>query len=124
MNKILLVEDEPFLRSLMTAKLQKDGFEVEEAFDGEDALKKIKESKPAIVLLDLILPGIGGFDVLMQIKNNPETAFIPVIILSNLGSRDDKEKGIKLGAYDFVIKAQFTPEEIVEKIRKALADKK
>lgn len=124
MDKILLVEDEPFLRSLMMAKLQKEGFEVEEAFDGEDALKKLKESKPSIVLLDLILPGIGGFEVLMQIKNNPETAFIPVIILSNLGSRDDKEKGIKLGAYDFIIKAHFTPEEIVVKIRKALADKK
>lgn len=124
MNKILLVEDEPFLRSLMTTKLQKEGFDVAEAFDGEDALKKVKELKPAIVLLDLILPGIDGFDVLTQIKNDPAVAFIPVIILSNLGSRDDKEKGIKLGAYDFIIKAHFTPEEIVEKVRKALAAKK
>lgn len=124
MNKILLVEDEPFLRSLMTTKLQKEGFDVVEAFDGEDALKKVKELKPAIVLLDLILPGIDGFDVLTQIKNDPAVAFIPVIILSNLGSRGDKEKGIKFGAYDFIIKAHFTPEEIVEKVRKALADKK
>lgn len=91
-----------------------------EAFDGEDGLKKVDEVKPALILLDLILPGINGFEVLQQLKDNPLTSMIPVIILSNLGSHTDVEKGLKLGAYDFMIKAHFTPEEIVEKIKNAL----
>ncbi|OGD38547.1 hypothetical protein A2907_00685 [Candidatus Azambacteria bacterium RIFCSPLOWO2_01_FULL_37_9] len=119
-KKILLVEDDPFLRNLMLVKLQKEGFNVIEAFDGEDGLKKANEIKPSLILLDLILPGIDGFEVLKQIKNSSETASIPVIILSNLGSRVDVEKGLKIGAYDFMIKAHFTPEEIVEKIKNAL----
>ncbi|KKP98115.1 MAG: Response regulator receiver protein [Parcubacteria group bacterium GW2011_GWD2_38_12] len=104
----------------MLVKLQKEGFNVIEAFDGEDGLKKANEIKPSLILLDLILPGIDGFEVLKQIKNSSETASIPVIILSNLGSRVDVEKGLKIGAYDFMIKAHFTPEEIVEKIKNAL----
>ena len=119
-KKILLVEDDPFLRNLMLVKLQKEGFNVVEAFDGEDGLKKANEIKPSLILLDLILPGIDGFEVLKQIKSSSETASIPVIILSNLGSRVDVEKGLKIGAYDFMIKAHFTPEEIVEKIKNAL----
>lgn len=119
-KKIILVEDDAFLRSLMLTKLQKEGFNVTEAFDGEDGLKKVTELKPVLVLLDLILPGMNGFDVLQQIKSNPDTSHIRVIILSNLGSRTDVEKGLKLGAYDFMIKAHFTPEEIVEKVRNAL----
>lgn len=120
-KKILLIEDDPFLRNLMMVKLQKEGFGVAEAFDGEDGLVKVSEIKPALVLLDLILPGIDGFEVLRQLKSNPALNSIPVIILSNLGSRTDIEKGVKMGAYDFMIKAHFTPEEIVEKIKNALA---
>lgn len=119
-KKIILVEDDPFLRSLMMIKLQKEGFNVTEAFDGEDGLKKVGELKPSLVLLDLILPGINGFDVLQKLKSDNATSYIPVIILSNLGSRTDVEKGLKLGAYDFMIKAHFTPEEIVEKVKNAL----
>lgn len=119
-KKIILVEDDPFLRNLMLIKLQKEGFNVTEAFDGEDGLKKANELKPSLILLDLILPGINGFEVLQQLKSNPGTSAIPVIILSNLGSRTDVEKGLKLGAYDFMIKAHFTPEEIVEKVKNAL----
>lgn len=119
-KKIILVEDDPFLRNLMLTKLQKEGFNVTEAFDGEDGLKKANELKPSLILLDLILPGINGFEVLQQLKSDPATSGIPVIILSNLGSRTDVEKGLKLGAYDFMIKAHFTPEEIVEKVKNAL----
>lgn len=119
-KKIILVEDDPFLRSLMLIKLQKEGFNVTEAFDGEDGLKKVSEVKPSLVLLDLILPGINGFEVLQKLKSDSATSYIPVIILSNLGSRTDVEKGLKLGAYDFMIKAHFTPEEIVEKVKNAL----
>jgi len=117
---ILVVEDDKFLRELISHKLLKEGFDIIEAFDGEDGIKKIKEQKPDLILLDLILPGIDGFEVLSKMKSDQELVPIPVIILSNLGQKDDVEKGLKLGAVDYLIKAHFTPGEIVEKIRNIL----
>jgi DNA-binding response OmpR family regulator len=117
---ILIIEDDKFLRELMAQKLVKEGYEVSEAVDGEEGIKKVKEENPALVLLDLILPGIDGFEVLTTMKDDPVLSQIPVIILSNLGQRDDVEKGLKLGAVDYLIKAHFTPGEIVEKIKGAL----
>jgi DNA-binding response OmpR family regulator len=114
---ILVVEDDKFLRELMTQKLIREGFKISEAVDGEEGLKKIKEEKPGLVLLDLILPGIDGFEVLTRMKEDPATSDTPVIILSNLGQREDVEKGLKLGATDYLIKAHFTPGEIIEKIK-------
>lgn len=114
---ILVVEDDKFLRELMSQKLTKEGFQIIQAIDGEEGLKKIKEEKPALVLLDLILPGIDGFEVLSKVKEDPEISKTPIIILSNLGQREDVEKGIKLGATDYLIKAHFTPGEIIEKIK-------
>lgn len=118
--KILIVEDDKFLRDLLERKLIKEGYEISVAVDGEEALRKVKEEKPDLVLLDLILPGVGGFDVLVQIKKDAELSEIPVIILSNLGQKDDIEKGLKLGAMDYLIKAHFAPGEIIEKIKKAI----
>ncbi|PIR71849.1 MAG: response regulator, partial [Candidatus Nealsonbacteria bacterium CG10_big_fil_rev_8_21_14_0_10_37_25] len=83
-------------------------------------IKKIKEEKPDLVLLDLILPGIDGFEVLSKMKEDLALAQIPVIILSNLGQKEDVERGLKLGAVDYLIKAHFTPGEIIEKIKNAL----
>lgn len=120
MDKILIIEDDKFMRELLTRKLQGEGMEVGVAQDGEEAIKKIKEELPKLVLLDLILPGLNGFEVLKEIKSNPATAKIPVIILSNLGQTEEVEKGLKLGADDYLIKAHFTPDEIVDKIRKVL----
>ena len=95
-----------------------------EAPEGEAGLSKMKEDRPDLVLLDLILPGIDGFEVLSRMKKDPALASIPVIILSNLGQRDDVQKGIDLGAEDYLIKAHFTPGEIVEKIKVTLEAKK
>ena len=117
---ILVVEDDKFLRELISQKLIKEGFSVEGAVDGEEGIKKIKELKPAVVLLDLILPGIDGFEVLLKMKGDQSTASIPVIILSNLGQKEDVEKGLKLGAVDYLIKAHFTPGEIIEKVKNIL----
>ncbi|MBU1045614.1 response regulator [Patescibacteria group bacterium] len=114
---ILIVEDDKFLRELISRKLLSEGFKIDEAIDGEEGLRKIEESKPDLVLLDLILPGLDGFEVLERIKDNPSTSAVPVLILSNLGQRDEIERGLKLGAVDFLVKAHFTPEEIVEKIK-------
>lgn len=119
-KKILIVEDDKFLRELIKKKLINEGFEIAEAADGEEALKKMKEEKPQLVLLDLILPSIDGFEVLTRAKNDPEIKQIPIIILSNLGQREEIEKGLKLGAMDFLVKAHFTPSEIIEKIKTIL----
>ncbi len=118
---ILIVEDDTILRDLISQKLKKENnYEIVEAIDGEEGLKKAKEKKPDIILLDLILPGMDGFGVLEQIKNGPETAKIPVVILSNLGQKEEIEKGMKLGATDFLIKAHFTLSEIAKKVKALL----
>ena len=119
-KKILIVEDDKFLRELMSQKLVKEEYDVSQAIDGEEGIKKIKEEKPDLVLLDLILPGIDGFEVLSQMKEDPILALIPVIILSNLGQKEDIERGLKLGAVDYLIKAHFTPGEIIEKVKSVL----
>jgi len=120
MEKILVIEDDKFLRDLLYKKLAEENFSVATALDGEEGLKKIQEENPNLVLLDLILPGINGFEVLKKAKENPATKDIPVIVLSNLGQKEDVERAMKLGAQDYLIKAHFTLEEIVEKIRKHL----
>lgn len=117
LKKILLIEDDKFLRELMNKKLVTMGYDVVSAADGESGLTMIKETKPDVVLLDLILPGMNGFEVLEKAKSDPETANVPVIILSNLGQSEDIEKGLKLGAKDFLVKAHFTPQEIINKLK-------
>jgi len=117
---ILIIEDDKFLRELIVQKLIKENYETSEAADGEEGIKKIKEEKPDLVLLDLILPGIDGFEVLSRMRDDPEISSIPVIILSNLGQKEDVERGLGLGAKDYLIKAHFTPGEIIEKIKKIL----
>ena len=114
---ILVIEDDKFLRELISKKLTKEGYTTLEAIDGEDGFKKIKAEKPDMILLDLILPGIDGFEVLSKMKSDPALLPIPVIILSNLGQKEDVERGLKLGAIDYMIKAHFTPGEIIEKVR-------
>jgi len=116
-RKILVVEDDKFVRELIVQKLTEEKFEVSSAKDGEEGVKKTESEKPDLILLDLILPGIDGFEVLSRIRKNPLTEKIPVIILSNLGEKVDVDRGVELGANDYLIKAHFTPKEIVEKVR-------
>jgi len=119
-KKILIIEDDKFLRELIFRKLINEGYDVKEAVDGEDGLKIAEKEKPDLILLDLILPEMDGFEVLAKIKEKPALSQIPVIILSNLGQREDIEKGLSMGAVDYLIKAHFTPAEIVEKIRNVI----
>jgi DNA-binding response OmpR family regulator len=116
-KKILIIEDDKFLRELISQKLLKEGYDISEAVDGEKGLKSVQETKPDLVLLDLILPGIDGFEVLSRVKSDPLIAQIPIVILSNLGQKDDIERGLKMGAVDYLIKAHFTPGEIISKIK-------
>lgn len=117
MKKILIIEDDKFLRELIARKLNQEGFEVIQAIDGDEGLKKIKEEKPNLVLLDLILPTVDGFELLAKIKEEPAFASLPIIVLSNLGQREDIEKTLKLGAVDYLIKAHYPPNEIIERIK-------
>ncbi|TSC96328.1 MAG: two component transcriptional regulator, winged helix family protein [Parcubacteria group bacterium Athens1014_10] len=124
-TKILIIEDDQFLRELCEKKLKKEGFNVLTAIDGKSGLEKIIEEKPDLVLLDIVLPMMDGFEVLKRIRqqNDMEIITIPIIILSNLGQENDLEKAKKLGANDYLIKAQFTTDEITEKIKKNLKNK-
>jgi len=119
-KKILIIEDEKTLRTLLAQYLRSEGFEVEEAVDGEEGLEKMKNNRPHLVLLDLILPTIHGFEVLTRMKKDNFLESVPVIILSNLGQKEEIEKGLKLGAVDFLIKAHFSLDQIVEKIKKTI----
>jgi DNA-binding response OmpR family regulator len=120
-TKIVLVEDDAFLAGMYVTKLNLEGYDVHLASDGEKGLKLVKEELPGIILLDVILPKMSGFDVLKDLKADAKTKNIPVILLTNLGQRDDVKKGLDLGAVDYLIKAHFMPSEVVEKIKKLAA---
>ncbi|GMQ95272.1 MAG: hypothetical protein BMS9Abin13_385 [Patescibacteria group bacterium] len=119
-RKILIVEDDKFLRELLVRKLFAAGFEVESAIDATAAFEILKEKKPQIVLLDLLLPGEDGFSILGKIRESAETTSLPVIVLSNLGQKEDIDKALSLGATDFMVKANFTLDEIIEKVNNLL----
>lgn len=121
---VLIIEDDKFLRELVSKKMQSKGYKIIEASDSDEAFEKLKEVKPDLILLDLILPGVHGFQILQQLKKDPKTKPIPVIILTNLGQRDEVEQGINLGAEDFLIKAHHTIEEIIDKVREVLRRQK
>jgi CheY-like chemotaxis protein len=114
---ILVIEDDKFLRELMVRKIVSEGYNSLESETGEEGLEKIKKEKPDLVLLDIVLPGIDGIEVLKKAKENPETKAIPIVILSNLAGPEEIERGLKLGAVDYLIKAHMTPREIVEKAK-------
>lgn len=115
--KVLVVEDDNFLRDLLARKLGQENCQFIAAIDGENALKIMNEDKPSIVLLDLILPGIDGFEVLSKIRENPDIKDVPVVILSNLGQDSDIQRAKELGANDFLIKANFSIDEVIGKIK-------
>ncbi|MFA4833708.1 MAG: response regulator [Patescibacteria group bacterium] len=123
--KVLLVEDDSFLRDICAKKLTKEGFRVFEIIDGEQALGNLEKIEPDIILLDIILPTVNGFEVLEKIRanGNKKIKQTPVIMLSNLGQKEDVDKALSLGANGYLIKAHFTTEEIIEKIKKELAVK-
>lgn len=119
-KSILLVEDDPFLIDIYAKKITKSGFKVQVAENGAKALKILKEKKPDLILLDIVLPEMEGWEVLQKIKDNKATADLKVVVLSNLGQRAEVEKGLKLGAIKYLIKAQHTPSQVVLEIKKIL----
>lgn len=118
--KILIVEDDQFLISLVGRRLSKEGYKISFATDGIQALKLLESEIPDLMLLDIIMPGMNGFEVLEKIKTNPQYNKIAVIIFSNIGQEHEINEGKRLGADEFLIKANFTPKEIVDKINNLL----
>jgi len=119
-KKILFVEDESSLQKTFSDLLKSEGYEMVSALDGETGLRLAKEGQPDLILLDLILPRVHGFDVLKELKTDPKTKEIPIIVLTNLEEMGDVEKAIELGATTYLVKAQYSLEEVVEKIKKIL----
>lgn len=119
-TKILVVEDDTFLAGMYVTKLTMEHFQVELATDGKVGLDKAKKDPPDLILLDILLPKMDGFEVLQALKKDPATKSIPVILLTNLGQKSDVLKGLDLGASDYLIKAHFMPSEVVHKIKATL----
>jgi len=119
-QKVLIVDDDTFLSGIYATKLDLEGFEVETAHDGEEGLKVAARMLPDIILLDVLMPKLDGFETLKRLKADAALKDTPVIMLTNLGQKEDVEKGIQEGAADYLIKAHFVPSEAVEKIRGVL----
>jgi len=126
MKKILFIEDESALQKTLGEILKQEGYEVISALDGEAGLRLADPpadgKKPDLILLDLILPKVHGLDVLKKLKEDEETKKIPVIVLTNLEEIKDIDKAIELGATTYLVKAQYSLEEVTEKIKKALGE--
>jgi two-component system, OmpR family, phosphate regulon response regulator PhoB len=121
--RILLAEDDRFLRKAAETMLKRSGFTVIPAADGEEALRLAREHVPDLLLLDLIMPKMQGFDVLRELKAQPETAGIPVIVLSNLGQDSDVQLARERGAHDYIIKSNIALEQLVERVRAFFAER-
>lgn len=117
---ILIVEDDIFLADLYRTKFELEGFKVLSAYDGVKGLELAKKNQPDIILLDLILPKLSGFALLENLKEDKRAMKIPVILLTNLSQKADIQRGLKLGAADFLVKAHFMPSEVVAKIKKMI----
>lgn len=118
---VLLVEDDTFLRALVTEKLARIGVRLLQADTGEQALEIIKKEKPDLVLLDIVLPGISGFDVLTQMRADKNIASVSVIILSNLSEERDIARAKELGVTQFLVKVNVSPSELAERVRAMFA---
>lgn len=118
-KKILLIEDQELIISLLQRKLIGSGYDVALARDGEEGIKKIKETNPDLILLDIIMPKLGGFEVMEKMQEEG-LKNIPIIIISNSGQPVELDRAQKLGAKDWLIKTNFDPQEVVDKVKKQI----
>jgi len=120
---ILFIEDESVLQKTFGDILEKEGYDMISALDGEIGLKLAKSKKPDLILLDLVLPKVHGFEVLKELKSDSGTKDIPIIVLTNLEAIEDVNKAIELGAKTYLVKTQYNLEEVVEKVKKAIENR-
>jgi len=119
-KKVLIVEDDSFVMDIYQTKLSDAGFATLEAVNGSEALKILEKEIPDLILLDILMPVMDGIEVLKNIKNNDKFKNIPVILLTNLSQQDEVNRGLELGAKDYLIKSHFTPSEVLEKVKNYL----
>jgi len=117
-KKILLIEDEEILINLLQKKLANEGYDISVARNGQEGLESIKEIRPDLILLDIIMPKMGGFEVLEEMQKDQELKNIPVIIISNSGQPVEIDRAQKLGVKDWLIKTDFDPQEVIDKVKK------
>ncbi len=122
--KILIIEDDKFLLKLYSDKLRGEGFEVSGSLTGQEGLNKISAEKPDLLILDLVLPGKNGFEVLSEIKLNPKTKGIPVIVITNLGQESDIKRGLELGAAAYLVKSEFSMNSLSRTVKEHLVKTK
>lgn len=121
-QKILIIEDDFFVRDLYSRELTREGFEIETAADGPEGLLKAAEGKPDLILLDIMLPKTSGLDVLRTLKEKEETKDIPVVLITNLGQDSVIREGFSLGAVGYLIKAAYTPTQIIQEVKRFLKE--
>lgn len=121
--KILIIEDDRYISKMYQLKLSLDGFDVQVADNGRIGVDKVKEFKPDIILTDILMPEMDGFEVIKMVKADEDSKTIPILIMSNLGQEDHIQKGLELGALGYIVKSQYTPSKVVDKIKEILAGK-
>lgn len=121
LKRIMIIEDDKFLSSLIRVRLEKDGFTVIQAFDGEEAVELLKTERPNLIVLDLIMPKVTGFEVLQKISLMPDVANVPVVILSNLAQDSDVQKARDYGAREYFVKVKISIDDVIKKISTLVA---
>ena len=119
-KKVLLIEDDTFLSSLIKARLEKEGFGVAQAFDGEEGVQLLKKEKPDLIILDLIMPKVSGFETMEHLNINVDLNQIPLVVLSNLAQDSDIQKAKSLGAKEFFVKIRTSIDDVVAKVKELL----
>jgi DNA-binding response OmpR family regulator len=119
--KVMIVEDEEMLREMYATAFQLENFDVTLAEDGEAALAKLQQIRPNIILLDVMMPKMNGMETLTKIKADPNLKDIPVIMLSNLADEENFAQAQKIGAFSYIIKSDYIPQQVVEQVQKALS---
>ena len=124
-KKVLIVDDDKFLLDMYSVKFTENGFEVKVAYSGPEALEAVENGyQPDVCLVDIIMPNMDGFEVINKLKELPNYQKAALIILSNLGQQEDVDKGLKVGADGYIVKASATPSEVVEKVKEIISNKK
>ena len=119
-KKILLIEDEQLMTDLLERKLTQEGYEILAAKDGVEGIEKMKEIRPDLILLDIVMPRMGGFEVMEEMNKNENLKQIPVIVISNSGQPVELDRAKRLGAKDWLIKTEFDPQEVIDKVVKQI----
>ena len=115
-KKILIIEDEEIMINLLQRKLTQEGYEISIAIDGDEGIRAMKKVKPDLILLDIIMPKMGGFEVMEEMNKDKKLKNIPIIVISNSGQPVELDRAQKLGAKDWLIKTEFDPQEVIDKV--------